>query len=118
GTQQRRGGEKAVAVADGGGDRRRQVVVELAQQPLTTDHLGDLAAEGREHVAELGGDDPATDDHDPAGQVVDTHDGVGGVIVHVGQARDVRDHRGRSGGEHESVTGDGRGGAVVQRDLE
>ena len=47
-------------------ERLGDVVVMAGEQSIATDHLGHLAAEGIEHVGELGGDEPAAeDDHRP-----------------------------------------------------
>ena len=61
-----------------------------------------VRTECREYVAHLDGDVPATDDAEPSGHLVETHDRVAGVEPGLDQAGDGRDGRPRSG-RHEDV---------------
>ena len=64
------------------GETHRDVVVVAAQQGAAPDHQRHVAAECGEDVGELARDEPAADDDQALGHVVDAHDGVAGVIGH------------------------------------
>src|SRR5690606_7933801 len=76
------------------------------QQPVRARDQGDLDAEGREDVHELGTDEPAADDDHPARELLEPHHGVAGVVGDVVQPRDVRDPGASSGRHHDLVGGD------------
>ncbi len=88
------------------GEPRRYVDVFGAQHPTGAADHGDLDAQGREHVRELRAYEPGAHDDHPAGQLVEPHHRIAGVVADLVQARDVRDRRVTTGGHHDPVGAD------------
>lgn len=74
------------------GEACRHLLVLRHQQARPPLHDRDVGAERAEDMAELGGDETATDDDHGRGHLVDPHDGVRGVVPDGVETGDVRHH--------------------------
>jgi len=100
--------------------RLRDVAVVVAKQHVGAVDQRDLGREAGEDVRELGGDVASADDDETARQLVDAHDGVGGVDAVGGlrQAGHVEGPGPRAGGDDDVRRGDPRVADLQRRGVD